>query len=181
MITKDIKGYEGLYEIAENGKIFRKECVIEYADKNGRKHNKKIKRKELKQHVHEGGCQVSLSKNGKRKCVLIHRLIAQTFIPNTENKFQVNHVNGIKTDNRVSNLEWVDITENQKETVKRGTKHTLSKLNDDDVKAILKMSANGISQMKISKVFNVSRSLISHVINGRCWSHVERREVTENE
>lgn len=57
--------------------------------------------------------QTILCNNGKRKNFTIHKLVATAFIPNTENKPQVNHINGIKTDNRAVNLEWVTNQENQ--------------------------------------------------------------------
>lgn len=55
---------------------------------------------------------VSMHQNGKQKTEYVHRLIALTFIPNKQNKPQINHINGIKTDNRVENLEWATSKEN---------------------------------------------------------------------
>lgn len=61
-----------------------------------------------------GYYQVGLRKDGKRYFIGVHRLVAQAFIPNPENKSCINHINGIRTDNRVENLEWCTYSENMK-------------------------------------------------------------------
>lgn len=67
---------------------------------------------------------VTLDSNGKQKKRYIHRLVAIAFIPNPENKREVDHINGDKLDNRASNLEWVTSSENQKRRHKKGNIRT---------------------------------------------------------
>lgn len=71
----------------------------------------------------DGYIRVSLTKNKKRYFFTIHRLVAEAFIPNPENKPQVNHINGNKSDNRVENLEWNTTTENMQHASKMGLLH----------------------------------------------------------
>lgn len=93
---KDILNYEGLYAITSCGKVwsYRSQKFLK-----PRKNN-------------EGYLHVDLYKDGKRKSYLIHRLVAEVYIPNPENKTDVNHKNEIPTDNYVNNLEWTTHKEN---------------------------------------------------------------------
>jgi hypothetical protein len=77
---------------------------------------------------------VNLVQDGKRKLNLLHRVIAQAFLPNPSNKKCVNHINGIKTDNRVENLEWVTYSENMVHAFKQGL-NSLSEKQKNNLKA----------------------------------------------
>lgn len=100
----DIKNYEGLYKITEDGKVFSVRT-------------NKFLYLNLKAN---GYVHVQLCVNGKEITKRVHRLVAEAFIPNIGNKPMVNHIDGIKHNNHYTNLEWVDGTENNLHAIEAG-------------------------------------------------------------
>lgn len=112
---KDVNGYEGLYSVSDKGRV-RSETT---KDGNG---NKLI----LSQYDKDGYRMVSLRKDGKRKVCRVHQLVMKAFIPNPQNYTMVNHINEIRSDNRIENLEWCDAKHNSNcGTVKERRSKTL--------------------------------------------------------
>lgn len=109
-IWKDIQGYEGLYQISNYGRIKGLSKISKW-------NNRVWKEKILKQRVVKQYKQIFLYKDGIGKEYKVHRLVAQAFLPNPDNLPQVNHKDGNKLNNNVSNLEWISARDNQLHSV----------------------------------------------------------------
>lgn len=121
--------------------------------------------------------RVSLWYSKKANDHRIHRLVAQAFIPNPDNKPEINHKNGIRNDNRVSNLEWCTGIENSRhraETLEqgdtfKGRKNGNSFLADEDVLAV---RSSSLSRKELSEKYGVSITQIGRIITRKLWTHI---------
>jgi hypothetical protein len=173
-IWKSIKGYEGIYEVSNLGRV----KVLERAAK-GRFNNIHVFKEKILKPINQtnGYLKVNLIKNATQKTVLIHRIVAIAFIQG-DNSLTVNHINGIKTDNRVQNLEWVTLSENHKHAFRlglkclKGEKCTTNKLFEHQVIEIKKMLDQGITHQKIADLYKVKRQTITDINLKRRWSHI---------
>jgi hypothetical protein len=115
----------------------------------------------------------------KRKSVSVHRMVAEAFIPNPDNRPEVNHINGIKNDNRVENLEWATHSENMlhkahvlKTGICSGSKHGMAKLSENDVLDMRGAWAFGARRMDLAKAFGISPSVAWAILNRKRWKHI---------
>lgn len=167
-IWKDVVGYEGRYQVSNMGKI----RSVHYH--RGQSIKERAQRKDK-----DGYLCIGLYKNNGGIFKKSHRLVAEAFIPNPDNKPEINHKNGIKTDNRVENLEWVTSSENKKHAfrvLKRKISgsyavHPKGKDNPNS-KPVLQIK-NGNVIAKFDTIINAAkesgahRSAISKVCNGK--------------
>ncbi len=168
-----VKGFGGRYWVSSLGRFKSLDMVI--VRKNGVVVKKKGRI--VKQHFnHSMYLQIAFSMHGKMSMNRSHRVIAKMFIPNPENKPEVNHLNGIRHDNRVENLEWCTPKENTQHAFRtglvkfpNGDNHHLSKLTFEKAKEIRRRIKNGETGKELSSIYNVSESIISQIKTNKRW------------
>lgn len=180
-IWKDIEGYEDLYQINNFGNVKR---LKRLQMQKGRKLIEIQTNNILKPNISKGGySRVWLFKNNIRKEFKLHRLIASHFIPNPENKTQINHKDGNKKNNDIPNLEWCTPSDNVKHSYKlglasnRGIRNPSSMLTEDQVYRIkwIKKYINPKKGYwnKITRALGTSSSTIYKITNNKNWKHVK--------
>lgn len=136
----------------------------------------------MKQTLNDKGYpNVTLSINGKAVFRRVHRIVAEVFIPNPENKPCVNHKDRDRANANVNNLEWVTHSENVKHSIKNGgrknwtrnnsgEKNPNAKLNEETIEAIRDLYWNcTYSQNKLARIFGLNQSRISKIVNDKIW------------
>ena len=174
-IWKPVKGYEGIYEVSNLGRVKSLPRLKYCGHKNSKP--QKVHERILTSHVDRlGYVKVRLSKNGESKTSLLHRVIAEAFIDPVEGKSEINHKDGVKANNAIENLEWSTRSENVKHAFlnklkhpKRAEENNKSKLNWDSVNEIRDLHLGGVSQKDLSIKFGVTIASINNIINYKTW------------
>lgn len=163
---KDIQGYEGVYEISDLGQIRSVDRLVI----NPKKGIRRVAGRVLKPSICKGYYYLILCKEGKKKFSQIHILVASHYVPNPENKPEVNHKDGNKLNNAANNVEWCTKLENKIHAIIMGL--TPTKLNENDVKDIRRLHKH-YTYKSLGKIFGVHCSTIKKIVNRKSWVHIQ--------
>lgn len=173
-IWKVIPGTEGKYEASDFGRI---RCAIPKKDGS--------KKRPLSPCITNWGYQCAvIFIDGARRMRLVHRLVCLAFNGHIQKGLQVNHKNGIKTDNRLSNLELVTPSQNTKHSYEilgrlpsvvsnPGEKNGRAKITASEVKEIFQLRNSGTPVKQIAEKFGLHKYYVYNLLGGRTWKHIK--------
>lgn len=169
---KDVEGFEGHYQVSNIGRIktLRREVSAGW----GRRF---VKERIMPTRLDSKGRyeMVELCKDCKTYLKILHRLVAFAFVENAYNKPEVNHKDGVRTNNNYKNLEWCTNKENIAHSIEtglangRGQHNTMAKLSNID---ILEIRASNKKRLELSQQYKISMNHISQIKNKRVWKHL---------
>jgi HNH endonuclease/NUMOD4 motif len=150
--AKTIPGFEGLYSVTKNG-------VVYSLPRKGRK----LKILKAVDNMKAGYLRVKLSGNCKPKLYYIHQLVAMAYIPNPGNKPMVNHIDGVKTNNRLENLEWVTAQENHDHAFELGL-YPEQKIRSSQKKEVYDLVQQGVPIRVVAERYGMKRGGVRSLV-----------------
>ena len=173
-VWKDIQGYEGYFQVSNLSNVRSLDRIT-----IGRYGMQKRKGKLMTQHIDQDGyMKVGITKEKVRKHYFVHRLISIAFINNSGNKAQINHKDGNKQNNSLSNLEWCSITENNNHALNSGLRkmpngnnHSNAKITEDEA-IWIKYMTNGQKLQELVDIFGICKATICKIKTNKIWRHI---------
>lgn len=184
-VWKDIPGYEGFYQISNNGMVrsLDREVKRNAKFRNGKSSVRimRIKGKILTPYITNNGYySINLQKNNIVSKFLVHRIVGLVFIDNVDNKPQINHLDANRKNNSVNNLEWTTQSENMKHCFSigngvfpdhKGEKHPQHKLTESQVLEMRSLHYK-IPYSQLAKMYGVSEVTVHRILTKRIWAHI---------
>lgn len=174
-IWKDVKNYEGLYQVSSLGRVKGLERQVRHPSGV----TKIVREKIISQHFDRDGYpRIALWKNNKGSLYAVHRLVASAFLPNPNNSNLVMHLDDNPLNNKVDNLIWGTTQDNTNDKVNKGRQakgETIyqSKLTEKEVLIIRsRYTPRVITIGMLSEEFNVGRSAIKDIVSNKTWKHL---------
>lgn len=158
-----------------DGSIWRATSHAEFEKKGWYGDETVFRQIKVQTHKRTGRVYFNMTWRGVKKSVLVNRVVALRFLPNPERLPQVNHKNGIKADNSLSNLEWSSGSDNERHAHRTGLKSGRGSANSNaklSVDQILAIRASEASTADLANQFGVSRATINNIIQRKTWTHV---------
>lgn len=157
-VWRPVVGYEGLYEVSDHGRVRGPKGLVKPKPTN------------------RGYIRTELWRNGSRWRPSIHRLVAEHFIANPKQHPQVNHKDGDKSNNAVTNLEWCTASENALHAVqlhgRYGQNNPASKISEREAIAISVMLEKGVPGNWLANLFGITNAQISNIRKGHQWKYI---------
>lgn len=175
-VWKPVQGYEGIYEVSNLGRVRSLDRVAENRWGTTRPIPGTMRTIAVKR---EGYCFVNLFRKSKGQPMYVHRLVALAFLPNPDNLPQVNHKDGDKSNNALTNLEWCTGSDNCYHAIHegiyqqaRGESSAKAVFTEDQVREIRRRWAAGEKQKHLAAEFGTRPGTINKIVHRQRWKHV---------
>lgn len=177
-IWRDIPNYEGIYKVSNKGSVKSLNRVENYTYK-GYEVSRFRKGRILKQkNTYDGYLESTLLKHGKPKCFRTHRLVAMAFNPTEKTGLEIDHLNCLKKDNRIENLEWVTNKENIDRAIKNdlfnpvGSSNSNCQTSEEQVMMVRVLSNEGYTRRQVSEKVGIPKSRVKQIVTNVTWKNL---------
>lgn len=179
---RDIPGYEGLYAVTKDGRVWSHPKETPVGRNGGVKQDGGRWLNQIRVTQRTAHQRVYLHAKGKTFGMLVHRAVALAYIPNPHGLPHINHKDGDPTNNRVENLEWCDAAANARHAIahgltkmpeQSGSANSQSKLDEADVRRMRAEHATGESCAVIARRFSLNPKTVWDIVHRKRWAHVD--------